>query len=71
MFDVVGLRARGEHFPLHQSQFVCVHARVDARVFRTLHMCLRLYMSVEEAGKGEWGETVRVRFLRIYFILLF
>ena len=27
-------------------------------------------MSVEEAGAGEWGENVRVRFLRIYFILI-
>jgi len=27
-------------------------------------------MSVEEAGAGEWGENVRVRFLRIYFIFI-
>ena len=25
---------------------------------------------MEEAGGGEWGENVRVRSLRIYFILL-
>ena len=27
-------------------------------------------MSVEEAGAGESGENVRVRFLRIYFIFI-
>ena len=27
-------------------------------------------MSVEEAGAGERGENVRVRFLRIYFIFI-
>ena len=27
-------------------------------------------MSVEEVGAGEWGENVRVRFLRIYFIFI-
>ena len=27
-------------------------------------------MSVEEAGAGEWGENVRERFLRIYFIFM-
>ena len=27
-------------------------------------------MSVEEAGAGEWGENVRVRFWRIYFIFI-
>ena len=32
--------------------------------------CVCGYMSVEEAGAGEWGENVRVRFLRIYFIFM-
>ena len=27
-------------------------------------------MSVEEAGAGEWGENVRMRFVRIYFIFI-
>ena len=41
-----------------------------------MHACSEHYscvcgcMSVEEAGAGEWGENVRVRFLRIYFIFI-
>ena len=34
------------------------------------YSCVCGCMSVEEAGAGEWGENVRVRFLRIYFIFI-
>ena len=54
---------------------VCVHACVCARAW--MHACSSEHyscvcgcMSVEEAGAGEWGENVRVRFLRIYFIFI-
>ena len=53
---------------------VCVHACVCARA--CMHACSEHYscvcgcMSVEEAGAGEWGENVRMRFLRIYFIFI-
>ena len=63
---------------VHASMHGCVHACVCMRVCtRTwMHACSEHYscvcgcMSVEEAGAGEWGENVRVRFLRIYFIIL-
>ena len=34
------------------------------------HSCVCGCMSVEEAGAGEWGENMRGRFLRIYFIFI-
>ena len=48
--------------------YVCVHAwmHVCSEHYSTVCRC----MSVEEAWEGEWGENVRVRFLRIYFIFI-
>ena len=34
------------------------------------YSCVCGCMSVEETGAGEWGENVRVRFLRIYVIFI-
>ena len=56
------------------SVCVCVHACVHVHAW--MHACSEHYscvcgcMSVEEAGAGEWGENVRVRFLGIYFIFI-
>ena len=53
---------------------VCVHTCVCRHAW--MHTCSEHYswvcgcMSVEEAGAGEWGENVRVRFLGIYFIFI-
>ena len=43
---------------------VCMHACSEH------YSCVCGCMSVEEAGAGEWGENVRMRFLRIYFIFI-
>ena len=56
---------------------VCVCVCVCARACTWMHACSEHYscvcgcMSVEEAGAGEWGENVRVRFLRIYIYCYF
>ena len=56
---------------------VRVWARVRRRARVWMHACSEHYscvcgcMPVEEAGAGEWGENVRVRPLRIYFILFY
>ena len=49
---------------------MCVHARMWMHVCSEHYSCVCGCVSVEEAGAGEWGENVRVRFLRIYFIFI-
>ena len=48
---------------------MCVRARVDAECCEH-YSCVTGCISVEEAGADEWGENVRVRSLRIYFIFV-
>ena len=40
-------------------------------MFSGLHTCVCGCMSVAEAGAGEWGENMRVRFLHIYIYCYF
>ena len=47
---------------------VCMHAWMHT--CSEHHSCVCGRMSVEEAGVGERGENVRVRFLRIYLIFI-
>ena len=47
----------------------CVTGPENILLFE-VHPCIFGCMSVEEARAGGWGENVRVRFLRIYFIFI-
>ena len=47
---------------------VCARARGCTRAVNISHVCAGV--SAEEVGAGVWGENVRVRSLRIYFIFI-
>ena len=48
----------------------CVCAHMWMKAYSEHYSCVCGCMSVEEAGAGERGYNVKVRFLRIYFILI-
>ena len=56
----------------HVMKYVCAHmcARTWMHACSEHYSCVCGCMSVEEAGAGEWGENVRVKVLRIYFIFI-
>ena len=50
---------------------VCMRVCADARVFETLHMCVRVYVRGGSRGRRDGGDNVRVgqRFVNVFIYL--